>query len=188
MKSSLLVTLSSGALVLADAPSTGYFPGQPSCALPCLSSAISEVKCALSDIGCLCGTKYTAIETMAANCVITGCAPTALAQAQSAGAAVCSSFSAGKLSFTTPAPSTQPGGPLQNVSTSSGSMSITSAPGSETSSYETTKTETLGGTSSLSGSLSIETTPSSTQTGAAATPAMLGAGMLAGMLAAVAIM
>ncbi|KAI0154267.1 hypothetical protein GGR57DRAFT_121163 [Xylariaceae sp. FL1272] len=188
MKSSILVSLGSAALVFADAPSTGYFPGQPSCALPCLTSAISMVDCALSDIGCLCGTKYTAIETNAAGCILTGCAPTALAQAQSAGEAVCSSFSAGKLSFTTPAPTTQPGGPVQNVSSASGSMSITSPTDSETSGPGTTKTETLGGTPSLSGSLSIESTPGSTPSGAAATPAMVGAGMVAGMLAAVALL
>ncbi|KAI0125143.1 hypothetical protein BJ170DRAFT_490526 [Xylariales sp. AK1849] len=126
----------------------GYFPGEPSCAIPCLTSAISKAGCPLSDISCQCGPTQTAIAANVAGCLISNCGAGDLAQAQSAGLAVCSSLSAGKLTITSTAAST-------GSATESGSMSITRGPsttgsGSEsltvTESGHTIINETVGGT------------------------------------------
>ncbi|KAI0877944.1 hypothetical protein GGS24DRAFT_65878 [Hypoxylon argillaceum] len=208
MKSFLI--LGAVALVYAQADSTGYFPGEPSCALPCLSSAITEAGCQLSDIACQCGPTQAAIAGRVGGCLLSSCTdPTDLGAAVNAGQAVCSSFLAGELSFTTPeGPSqTQPPiissssldtidistlitslpTPSATGSSSSGSGSDSGATtGSESASPTpgTTHTDTL-----IDPSLTILTTqPSSTPTGAAATPGGLGAGVLAGIMAAVALL
>ncbi|KAI1181254.1 hypothetical protein F4777DRAFT_526528 [Nemania sp. FL0916] len=212
-----IVILSTAALVYAQADSTGYFPGEPSCALPCLSSAITAAGCQLSDIGCQCGPTQAVIGEKVAGCIITSCTkPTDFAAAVGAGQAVCSSFFAGELSFTTPSV-TNPGGPIQTPTPSSGtsgsasgsSIVMTNPPtptstptfsstasdsssGSDSDSSGSTHTDTLIGSSTpnLSGSLTAFTslTPTSTPTGAAATPGKLGAGILAGIMGAAALL
>ncbi|KAI1420828.1 hypothetical protein F5Y12DRAFT_719124 [Xylaria sp. FL1777] len=217
MKSFLL--LGAAALVHAQADSTGYFPGEPSCALPCLSAAITAAGCELSDIACQCGPTQSAIAEKVAPCILTSCTnPTDLGAAINAGEAVCSSFFAGELSFTTPeqtptpVPSSSSGsssGPtttdtsivLTNpstptpTSTSGGNeTSIASGSGSGSGSGsvrttpESTHTDTLLGSSTpvLTGSLT--SLPSSVPTGAAATPALLGGGVIAGLMGVVAFL
>ncbi|KAH6646853.1 hypothetical protein BKA67DRAFT_488346, partial [Truncatella angustata] len=89
MKSTLILT--GAALAAAQ-----YFPGQPSCATPCLSVAITQVGCQLNDISCQCGPTQASIGSAALGCLLSACTnPSDLFAAQSAGSAVCSSFSAG---------------------------------------------------------------------------------------------
>ncbi|KAK9419440.1 hypothetical protein SUNI508_07415 [Seiridium unicorne] len=116
-----------------------YFPGQPSCAIPCLTSAIAQAGCNLNDIACPCGPTQAAIGAAAAGCLIGACNATELAQAQSAGSAVCSSLSAGELTISSTA---------TGSATSTGSMSITSAPSSSSTG------STSGGSEASSGSMS----------------------------------
>ncbi|KAK6066511.1 hypothetical protein SCUP234_12055 [Seiridium cupressi] len=116
-----------------------YFPGQPSCAIPCLTSAIAQAGCNLNDIACPCGPTQAAIGAAAAGCLIGACNATELAQAQSAGSAVCSSLSAGELTISSTA---------TGSATSTGSMSITSAPSSSSTG------STSGGSETSSGSMS----------------------------------
>ncbi|KAI0393362.1 hypothetical protein F5Y17DRAFT_458935 [Xylariaceae sp. FL0594] len=117
---SFMISMGLAALVNAQADSTGYFPGEPSCALPCLSSAITAAGCQLSDIACQCGPTQTAIAGKVAGCLLTSCDSKNLSQAMSAGLAVCSSFHAGELSFT------NPGGPIQTPTPVPGSSSSSS--------------------------------------------------------------
>ncbi|KAH8165006.1 hypothetical protein CIB48_g3244 [Xylaria polymorpha] len=223
MKSILI--LGAAALVYAQADSTGYFPGEPSCALPCLSSAITAAGCQLSDISCQCGPTQAVIATKVAGCIISSCTQAAdFAAAVSAGQAVCSSFLAGELSFT------QPDGPAQTptpVSGSSGSASGTSVVLTNPPTPTPTETGSSSGSSSgssdefssVTGSMSITTggthtdtligpssplvtgsitslapsspassSPTGSPTNAAANPTRLGAGVLAGIVGAVAFL
>ncbi|KAI0458113.1 hypothetical protein F5B21DRAFT_461352 [Xylaria acuta] len=224
----LLLVFGAAALVHAQADSTGYFPGEPSCALPCLSSAITAAGCQLSDIACQCGPTQSVIASKVGLCIFSSCTdPAELGAAVTAGQAVCSSFLAGELSFT------QPGGPAQTptpVPGSSGSASGTSvvltdpptptptSSGSGSGSSSGSGTESSGGFSSETESVSITTggthtdtligpssplitgsitslgpgsptsSPTSSPTGAAANPTRLGAGVLAGIVGAVAFL
>ncbi|KAI1854151.1 hypothetical protein JX265_000554 [Neoarthrinium moseri] len=120
MKASLI--LAGASLVAAQ-----YFPGEPDCAIPCLTSAITKAGCDLNDVQCQCGPKQTAIAGNAAACLIGGCSPADLAQAQSAGLAVCSSLSEGKLTIPATATTT---GDAATTTDSDASTTITGAPGS----------------------------------------------------------
>ncbi|KAI0118345.1 hypothetical protein GGR51DRAFT_213019 [Nemania sp. FL0031] len=200
MKSILI--LSAAALVYAQADSTGYFPGEPSCALPCLSSAITEAGCQLSDIACQCGPTQSVIGSRVAGCILSSCTnPTDIGAAANAGQAVCSSFFAGELSFTQPEGPSQTTPPTSGSSTSSpsvttavttlstpsatGSVSETiTSPASLSSTPGPTHTDTL-----IDSSLSLlTTTPSSAPAHPVATPGGLGAGVLAGIMGAVALL
>ncbi|KAI1114736.1 hypothetical protein F5Y14DRAFT_450815 [Nemania sp. NC0429] len=206
-----VLIMGAAALVYAQADSTGYFVGEPSCALPCLSSAFTAAGCQLSDIACQCGPTRSVIANKVGGCILRSCTdPTELGEAINAGQAVCSSFLAGELSFTTPegpaqtptpvpgsssgpgatytsiimtnppTPSSTSGGDGGATETHTGFESLTITPGD-------THTDTLIGPSSpiLTGSISLA---SSTPTGAAATPGLLGAGVLAGVVGAVALL
>ncbi|KAI0439450.1 hypothetical protein F4803DRAFT_531245 [Xylaria telfairii] len=167
MKSFLII--GAAALVYAQADSTGYFPGEPSCALPCLSSAITAAGCQLSDISCQCGPTQTVIAGKVAGCIISSCTQASdFAAAVDAGQAVCSSFLAGELSFT------QPDGPPQTptpVSGSSGSASGTSV--IMTNPPTPTPTET-GSSSGSSSEFSSETGSMSITTGGTHTDTLIG--------------
>ncbi|KAI1323264.1 hypothetical protein F5Y16DRAFT_403571 [Xylariaceae sp. FL0255] len=188
MKSIYIYTSVAGAaLISAQAPSTGYFPGQPTCALPCLSSAIPEAGCSLSDIGCLCGPTQSAVESMAESCLLFNCNPIELGQAISAGDAVCSSFSAGELSFTkpsdTPMTNFNPGGPMIPATTNDAHLAdITAAP--STTGTDDTATSGSGTSMSMDMSMSMgdsmsgmdmsDTTTGSSSTNATATETLIG--------------
>ncbi|KAI0487598.1 hypothetical protein F4859DRAFT_262980 [Xylaria cf. heliscus] len=210
----LFLMIGAAAFVYGQADSTGYFPGEPSCALPCLSSAITAAGCQLSDIACQCGPTQSVIAAKVGGCILSSCTnPQELGDAINAGQAVCSSFLAGELSFT------QPGGPVQTptpVPGSSGSATGTSvimtnpptptptSTGSETSGVFSSESgsETAGGTHTdtligpstplITGSItslaSSSSSPTSSPTNAAANPTRLGAGVLAGIVGAVAFL
>ncbi|GAW16405.1 hypothetical protein ANO14919_058310 [Xylariales sp. No.14919] len=213
----LLLALAPAALVYAQADSTGYFPGEPSCALPCLSSAITAAGCELSDIACQCGPTQSVIAQNVGGCIFSSCTdPADLGAAVNAGQAVCSSFLAGELSFTQPGGPVQTPTPVPGSSSGSGNTSVvlTNPPtasatstGGETSSEtssefesvsatsEGTHTDTLIGpstpalTSSVAGSVTSNLPSSSPTTGAAAaSPLRLGAGVLAGIMGAIAFL
>ncbi|TGJ81159.1 hypothetical protein E0Z10_g7617 [Xylaria hypoxylon] len=203
----LFLVLGGVALVYAQADSTGYFPGEPSCAIPCLTSAIAAAGCQLSDIGCQCGPTQSVIANKVEGCIFTSCTdPAELGEAANAGLAICSSFLAGELSFTKPEEPAQTPTPVPGSSSNSGatntSVILTNPPtpsatstGSETSigsgsvsvTSEGTHTDTLIGPSTpvLTGSLtgSLTSLPSSSPTTGAAT--RLGAGVLVGIMGAV---
>ncbi|KAI1755680.1 hypothetical protein F4782DRAFT_486428 [Xylaria castorea] len=221
----LLLIFSAAALVYAQADSTGYFPGEPSCALPCLSSAITAAGCQLSDIACQCGPTQSVIANKVAGCILSSCTnPTELGEAVNAGEAVCSSFLAGELSFTQPGgpaltPTPVPGSsgsasgtsviltnpPTPTPTTSSGSSGsdsgssssessggFSSETGSGTMTTGGTHTDTLIGPSTpiITGSVTslVPSSPTSSPAGAAANSARLGAGVLAGIVGAVAFL
>ncbi|KAI0201705.1 hypothetical protein F4808DRAFT_95915 [Astrocystis sublimbata] len=200
----LFVLLTTAAVVCAQADSTGYFPGEPSCAIPCLTSAITAAGCQLSDIVCQCGPTQSVIANKVGSCILTSCTnPAELGDAINAGQAVCSSFSAGQLSFTQPSsPTPTPTSTSSpSNSTSVTSMTMTNPPTPTPNSSETrhmntttlhgTHTDTLIGpgptTPLLSGSLT-DILPTSSPTGAAANPTRIGAGILAGIAGIVAFL
>ncbi|KAI1814573.1 hypothetical protein GGS20DRAFT_547943 [Poronia punctata] len=199
------------ALVSAQADSTGYFPDQPSCAIPCLTSAVAAAGCELSDIACQCGPTQAAIGSRVGPCLLGDCSGGELGQAIAAGQAVCSSFRAGELSFTspgtpTPVPSTSSTGsgsasasasattstsvvkthPPTPSSTSSGTATVTETETSTT--PRITHTDTIDVSEPTPTGTFTTTEPSSSPSGAAATPGMMGAGVLAGIMGAVALL
>ncbi|RWA03612.1 hypothetical protein EKO27_g11491 [Xylaria grammica] len=217
----LLLALVPAALVYAQADSTGYFPGEPSCAVsdifhacppplrqPAVNSATSRVSVAQPRVS-LPKMSEAAFSRAAP-------IPPTSERPSNAGQAVCSSFLAGELSFTQPGGPVQTPTPVPGSSSSSGNTSVvlTNPPtssatstGSETSSEtssefesvsatsEGTHTDTLIGpstpalTSSVAGSATSGLPSSSPTTGAAAaSPLRLGAGVLAGIMGAIAFL
>ncbi|CAJ2503758.1 Uu.00g111520.m01.CDS01 [Anthostomella pinea] len=203
---------------------TAQLAGLPSCALPCITSAIAAAGCGLSDIACQCGPAKTVIYNNATPCLLGSCKPADLAQAQSVGAALCSSFGGGQLFL--PTATTTPTGdeiwattlpstgddilatrmpwtgdevlatatghaittmmpiPLSILTESSSSMDMDGMGGMNMTSGGTLTATHIGVTPTLTkpvtGSLTVPTG------NAAATPAMAGAGVLAGLLGVVA--
>ncbi|KAH6628271.1 hypothetical protein F5144DRAFT_301319 [Chaetomium tenue] len=147
--------------------------GQPDCATACIISAISAAGCGASDLGCQCGPTQSFIAASAAPCLLSSCTGTQLIQAQSAGAAQCSSYSATAASNSaTTTPATRNG-----VASSTSGTAATPAEGSETSASTPAPTSESAGLNDSS----------STSTGAAAamaTPAIMGAGALLGAIGA----
>ncbi|KAI0551426.1 hypothetical protein F4679DRAFT_539204 [Xylaria curta] len=213
----LLPIFGAAAVVYAQADSTGYFPGEPSCAVSALSSAIVAAGCPLSDIGCQCGPTQSVIADKVGGCILSSCTnPTDLGAAINAGEAVCSSFFAGELSFTQPSgpaqtPTPVPGSsgsatgtsvvitnpptptPTSTGASSSGSSESSGGFSSETGTMTTggTHTDTLIGHSTPHITGSITSAPSSSTSApaaAAANSVRAGAGVLAGIFGAIALL
>ncbi|KAI0968836.1 hypothetical protein F4678DRAFT_464024 [Xylaria arbuscula] len=146
------------ALANAQADSTGYFPGEPSCALPCLSSAITAAGCQLSDIACQCGPTQSVIAEKVGGCILSSCTnPSELGAAVNAGQAVCSSFFAGELPFTSPTSTPAPGSSSEGTkssTTGSSSIAVTTPPPTHTSggNNTTSASTSSGGLGSSTGS------------------------------------
>lgn len=131
----------------------------------CLISAISAAGCAATDVACQCGPTQTAIGAAAAPCLLKACTqPSDLIQAQSAGAAQCSKFSA-------TATKTE-----DTSKTTAATGSSTAAPTSNGAGPTTTEAPTTTGT----------VTPQTTTSGnaAAGTPIAMGLAALLGAVAA----
>ncbi|KAK4447480.1 hypothetical protein QBC34DRAFT_467149 [Podospora aff. communis PSN243] len=119
---------------------------------PCLTSAISAAGCAASDLACQCGPTKAIIAANVAGCLITSCTAAAdLAQAQSAGEAVCAGVSATSTAAVSSASATG----------TSSSIAITPAGGNST----------VASTTAISGGT---TTAGSSATGGAASVARTG--------------
>ncbi|RDL31532.1 uncharacterized protein BP5553_09741 [Venustampulla echinocandica] len=85
------------ALVVAAAASivsAQDLSGEPACAIPCLTSAISKVGCGLTDQACQCGTGMAPIQTAVTPCLISNCSPADLIIAASVGSKLCADYSA----------------------------------------------------------------------------------------------
>ncbi|KAH9988478.1 hypothetical protein F4779DRAFT_610975 [Xylariaceae sp. FL0662B] len=154
MKSTLILLATAASLATA-----ADFEGQPPCATPCLSSAIVEAGCDINDSGCQCGPTQSAIAQYAAPCLIGACDMNELQQAQSAGAAACSKYSATAGQTTSSASPTSTTSPTSSVPTSSTESvpSDTSVPTSGTS-LTTSTTSGAIPTSSCESTTSSETT------------------------------
>ncbi|KAH8662298.1 hypothetical protein BX600DRAFT_513146 [Xylariales sp. PMI_506] len=185
MKSTLILV--SAAVVAAQ---TGYFPGEPSCAIPCLTSAISAVGCDLSDVSCQCGPSQTAIGASAATCLLGSCNLTEVAQAQSAGLAVCSSLSAGLLTITSAPTATGTATSTDTIShsgdtlISAGTGTTASATGTKTLTKD--ESTTTAGTGITVATTSTTSASSTAKTNAAVAvagmPAQIFGGIIAGIL------
>ncbi|KAK7962187.1 uncharacterized protein PG986_003012 [Apiospora aurea] len=198
-------------LILATAAlaaAQGYFVGEPDCAIPCLTDAIGKVGCAAGDIKCQCSSDtQTALVPLVGPCLQSKCSAKELGQALQAGNDICSSYSAGKLTFTaSPMPSSASAAmttplsgsasgttlsePLMSIQTSipsnatasmSRSMSITSSASVSTSTRS-------GGGSSTAASTSADSSASASSTSAPANAAAtqgvarVVGGVLAGMV------
>ncbi|PNH40036.1 hypothetical protein VD0004_g6901 [Verticillium dahliae] len=153
------------------------FGGQPSCALPCLQTALPQVGCGLQDTGCQCSPEVQAsLLPIVGPCLLSSCGSAEVAQAQSAAAAACSSFlatatgsvSRGQSGSATPTPS--PSVDDDDDDNTSASQA-TSAPTSSV----------INETSAISSS--IRTAPTATGgSGAAATPVALAGAAMAAIL------
>jgi hypothetical protein len=171
MKTTLLLLAATG-LAIAQSLS-----GQPDCATACIISAISAAGCGADDLGCQCGPTQSFIAASAAPCLLSSCTGTQLIQAQSAGAAQCSSYSATAASNSASTTAET----RNDVASSTSGTAATPAEGSETSA--TTPASTSDSAD--------QNDTSSTSTGAAAamaTPAIMGAGALLGALGVAAAM
>ncbi|KAK4170502.1 hypothetical protein QBC43DRAFT_348982 [Cladorrhinum sp. PSN259] len=87
----LLIPISALLLGLADSQNLS---GQPACATSCIISAVQAAGCLPQDLSCQCGPTKAVIGASAAPCLLAACTGTELVQAQSAGNAQCSSYSA----------------------------------------------------------------------------------------------
>ncbi|KAI5925700.1 hypothetical protein F4810DRAFT_27710 [Camillea tinctor] len=160
MKPYRLPLLLAGTLATAQDNTSDYFPGQPSCAVTCLASAISVVGCQLSDPSCLCGTQ-SAIGGLVLPCFTSSCGAREIEQAMSAGAAVCTPTS-------TPTPT---------------SAASNTTPTDTDTAASSTRTETLGG--GVTPSATNGSAGGSLATGMPSSAAAMGVGGLGGLLAGV---
>ncbi|CRK33481.1 hypothetical protein HYQ45_008763 [Verticillium longisporum] len=147
------------------------FGGQPSCALPCLQTALPQVGCALQDTACQCTPEIqAALLPIVGPCLLSSCGPAEVAQAQSAAGAACSAFLATATGSATPTASQSDDDDDDDDDTSA----------SQTSSAVPTSRVT-NATSAISSSIR----PASTATGgsgAAATPVALAGAAMAAIL------
>ncbi|KAK8008492.1 CFEM domain-containing protein [Apiospora marii] len=112
-----VLILASAALAAAQ----GYFVGEPDCAIPCLTDAISKVGCAAGDISCQCSpATQSSLAPIVAPCLTSKCSSKELGQALQAGNDICSSFAAGKLTFSA--------SPMPSTAAVTGSMSLMTTP------------------------------------------------------------
>ncbi|CRJ79401.1 hypothetical protein BN1723_006295 [Verticillium longisporum] len=152
------------------------FGGQPSCALPCLQTALPQVGCGLQDTGCQCSPEIqAALLPIVGPCLLSSCGSAEVAQAQSAAGAACSSFlatatgsvSRGQSGSATPTPSPS----VDDDDDDTSGSQATSAPTSSV----------INETSAISSS--IRTAPTATGgSGAAATPVALAGAAMAAIL------
>ncbi|KAK8016509.1 hypothetical protein PG993_014698 [Apiospora rasikravindrae] len=190
-------------LILATAAlaaAQGYFVGEPDCAIPCLTDAISKVGCAAGDIKCQCSSDtQTALVPLVGPCLQSKCSAKELGQALQAGTDICSSFSAGKLTFTaSPMPSSAASSasaattpltqPLLSIQTSipsnataSMSMPMTSSASAPTSTDSGSGSSSGASTSADSPSASASSTSPPTNAAATQGVAKVVGGVLAGM-------
>ncbi|KAK8064747.1 hypothetical protein PG994_007385 [Apiospora phragmitis] len=137
-----------------------YFAGEPDCAIPCLTDAIGKVGCASGDIKCQCSADtQTALVPLVAPCLQSKCSAKELGQALQAGQDICSSYAAGKLTF--------------SASAMPSSAAMTTPPSASASATETPITDPLlsiqtsipsNATASMSMSMSMTMTQSATIT------------------------
>jgi hypothetical protein len=191
-------------LVLATAAlaaAQGYFVGEPDCAIPCLTDGISKAGCAPGDVACSCSKDtQSKLAGLVAPCLQSKCSAKELAQALQAGNDICSSFSAGKLTFSaTPMPSSASAsaasasatlsGPLLSIQTSipSNSTASMSVPGSlsksataSTTTAPATTTGSGGGSGTTSAAASSTSPPKNDA--AAQGVAKVAGGLMAGVL------
>ncbi|KAL2133367.1 hypothetical protein VTI74DRAFT_2496 [Chaetomium olivicolor] len=170
------------------------FSGQPDCATACLSSAISAAGCKGDDIGCQCGPSQAKIAATAAPCLVQSCG-TLVLQAQSAGEAQCKSYFATAATHSATTTGTESGTTASATTTSSTesitSSTVTTITGTLTSLTTSTGTNAEGSQTKATMTSVFTTTSTSTSTGGAAgvmaTPAIMGAGALLGVLGAAAL-
>ncbi|KAA8570026.1 hypothetical protein EYC84_002363 [Monilinia fructicola] len=152
MKFSILSLAAAATLVSAV-----EFAGQPACASPCISQAISQgTNCNIEDIGCQCDPANLAgISTAVIPCIVTACTGAGeLQQASEAGPSQCSIFSAQGATTA---------GTTSTSSAESTSESSSASPASTTSSGPTSTTSS--GTASTTSSGATSTSTSGTETG-----------------------
>jgi len=174
--------ISAVVLVAASLVSGQNFGAEPSCAIPCLTSAISVAGCALTDQACQCGTGKAAIQTAVTPCLLSACSPGDLGIAASVGQGLCSAYSltATGLSVTTTATTS-----LASPSSGPSSTIIISTPnattnGTRTSTVTAVTTSVASTTSKASTSStksnSISSSTSSATSSAASVVSSAGAG------------
>jgi len=89
MRNSIIAIVALGSLASAQ-----NFAGEPSCAIPCLTSAISVAGCQPNDEGCQCGSGFSSIQNVVATCLLSACNQSDLQRAASVGLGLCSAYSA----------------------------------------------------------------------------------------------
>ncbi|ESZ94477.1 hypothetical protein SBOR_5125 [Sclerotinia borealis F-4128] len=172
----------------ATTVSAAEFPGQPACASPCISQAITQGSpCNIEDVGCQCDASNRAgISTAIIPCILSACTGAGeLQQASEAGPSRCSLFSAGALA--TSATSSSASESSTESSSASPASTTSSGPASTTGTEAST---TAPATTSRAGNGTITTgTPSSTAAqvtqNAAQSVGFAGVGAMVGLLAGV---
>ncbi|KAH7317868.1 hypothetical protein BKA65DRAFT_109299 [Rhexocercosporidium sp. MPI-PUGE-AT-0058] len=159
MKTTILL---SAVLGLATAQNLS---GQPACASPCLSSAITAVGCALNDQGCQCGTGKASLQIAVATCLIAGCSPSDLALAQQVGNQLClaySSTAAGLTIQTSTGPLTTTGSGLGTTTTATTSLAVTTGTSTSGSGSASASGSTTSGSSATTSPATTSPPSSST--------------------------
>ncbi|KUJ14482.1 uncharacterized protein LY89DRAFT_686949 [Mollisia scopiformis] len=147
------ITISAMLIALAGLVSSQNFGAEPSCAIPCLTSAFSVAGCALTDQACQCGTGQAAIQTAVTPCLLSACDAADVNSAASVGFALCSAFSmtAGANATTTPSSSSHSSTSIimsTPSATTSTVTAVTTSVGSGVTSTATTTSAKSSGTGS----------------------------------------
>ncbi|PMD18394.1 hypothetical protein NA56DRAFT_661335 [Hyaloscypha hepaticicola] len=153
MKFSTSIVVSSlAALAQAQTACNSLTAAIPSCGVPCISSAVSLVGCAITDFACQCSSsQYAAINSAAQGCVLSNCQATAVSVLAAANA-ICTCASSAGSAGAGPTTSSSP------VATSASAA----APSSTSSAPAIAATTTSSSTPAISGS---GTTPQNTSSG-----------------------
>ncbi|KAK3940583.1 hypothetical protein QBC46DRAFT_449406 [Diplogelasinospora grovesii] len=168
--------------------------GEPPCATPCLVSAISAAGCGPSDLACQCGPTQAAIASRAVPCLLSNCPGSLLGQIQTAGEALCVSYSATAImtgnstsaTATATASATAAGSSNSSTAAAATITSLSPSTGTAASGSVVTSSNMTITTGSPTAAKTTSTTASSSTNVAAAAPIAVGAGAMLAFLGAVA--
>ncbi|QSZ32458.1 hypothetical protein DSL72_002032 [Monilinia vaccinii-corymbosi] len=188
MKFSILALAAAATFVTAI-----EFPGQPACASPCLSQAISKgTNCNIEDVACQCNpANGPGLSINAIPCLLSACTGAGeLSQASKAGPSLCSIFAAqGSTSAGTTSASSSAESTSASQSSSAAPASTTSSGPASTSSKSETGTSAPTTTSSPSNGTVTTSSPKSSTAGEVtqnvAHSVGVGVGAMVGLLAGV---
>jgi len=187
------VAISAVVMAVAGFVSGQNFNGEPSCAIPCLTSAISVAGCALTDQACQCGSAQAAIKTAITPCLLSACSPGDLNSAASAGYALCSAYSLTSASIANATTTATTLGSISAsntvivISTPAATTSTTTSASGSAITTTTSMKSSSAGTGTGTGTSSTASAASSSSTAGAERMQVLGAGVggLVGILGAV---
>ncbi|ORY68499.1 uncharacterized protein BCR38DRAFT_335658, partial [Pseudomassariella vexata] len=76
--------------------------GEPTCATPCVKTAVPAGGCTIGDIGCMCGPAFVSIFAILGPCLVLQCEPRDINSMSTIASAQCESATLGLFTTTTP--------------------------------------------------------------------------------------